>query len=331
MNRLRALRCRDRRCRTGWRRRSARGSEPAQAFLDGLRERGYFDTAADYLDAALDSPLVPGKFKQTALYEKGLILVLGASHERDPAIQETQLDEGQQALQQFVTDQPSHLLATAARSQLGNVLVKRAGIRVERARRWRPAQKQAETKAALAMYDDAAKVFAALVTELAERKKKFSAAIDEKTDPELAAQRDRVRTDYLQAQIFAAATQEEKAMAFDAGSKEQIEALTKASDGYKTVYEEYRTRMAGLYARMYQGRCQHKLGKYKDASSIFTHLLDNPDTPEFRPLRREGDAAGGRGLVRPAAVPGDRQPGRAVHRCRSARARTGPTTRCRCG
>jgi tetratricopeptide (TPR) repeat protein len=284
MNRLRALRCLI--VVTGLVAASpAHGSEPAQAFLDGLRERGYFDTAADYLDTALDSPLVPGKFKQTALYEKGLILVLGASHERDLAIQETQLNEGQQALQQFVTDQPSHLLATAARSQLGNVLVKRAGIRVERARRMAPAQKQAETKAALVMYDDAAKIFAALVTELAERKKKFSAAIDEKTDPELAAQRDRVRTDYLQAQIFAAATQEEKAMAFDAGSKEQIEALTKASDGYKTVYEEYRTRMAGLYAHMYQGRCLHKLGKYKDASSIFTHLLDNPDTPEFRPLR----------------------------------------------
>jgi len=260
-------------------------TEPAQAFLDGLRERGYFDTAADYLDTALESPLVAGKFKQTALYEKGLILVLGASHERDPAIQESQLNEGQQALQRFVTDQPSHLLATAARTQLGNVLVKRAGIRVERARRLAPAQKQAETKAALGMYDDAAKIFAGLITELAERKKKFSAAIDEKTDPELATQRDRVRTDYLQAQIFAAATQEEKAMAFDPGTKEQTESLTKASDGYKTVYEEYRTRMAGLYAHMYQGRCQHKLGKYKEASSVFTHLLDNPDTPEFRPLR----------------------------------------------
>jgi len=106
----------------------ARASEPAQAFLDGLRERGYFDTATDYLDAALDSPLVPGRFKQTALYEKGLIFVLGASHERDPAVQETQLNEGQKALQQFLSDQPSHLLATAARSQLGNVLVKQSLI-----------------------------------------------------------------------------------------------------------------------------------------------------------------------------------------------------------
>ena len=263
----------------------AAASEPAQAFLDGLRERGYFDTAADYLDAALNSPLVPGRFKQTALYEKGLILVLGAAQERDPALQETQLNEGQKALEQFLTNHPSHLLATAARSQLGNVLVKRAGLRVEKAKRLAPAPKQAETKAALVMYDDAANIFAALVKELAERRKKFSAAIDEKADPELAAQRDRVRTDYLQAQIFAAATQEERAFAFDEGSKEQIDALTKASDGYKAVYEEYRTRMAGLYARLYQGRCQHKLGKYKDASAIFTHLLDNPDTPEFRPLR----------------------------------------------
>ena len=143
----------------------AGAAEPAQAFLDGLRERGYFDTAADYLDSALESPLVPGRFKQTALYEKGLILVLGAGHERDPAIQETQLNEGQQALEKFLADNPSHLLATAARSQLGNVLVKRAGLRVEKARRLAPATKQAETNAALVMYDDAAKVFAALVQE----------------------------------------------------------------------------------------------------------------------------------------------------------------------
>src|SRR5262245_61107427 len=133
----------------------AAASEPAQAFLDALRERGYFDTAADYLDSALESPLVPGRFKQTALYEKGLILVLGASHERAPAIQETQLNEGQKALEQFLAENPSHLLATAARTQLGNVLVKRAGLRVEKAKRLAPAPKQAETKAALAMYDDA--------------------------------------------------------------------------------------------------------------------------------------------------------------------------------
>ena len=150
----------------------ATASEPAQAFLDGLRERGYFDTAADYLDAALESPLVPGRFKQTALYEKGLILVLGASHERDPAIQETQLNEGQKALEQFVADNPSHLLATAARSQLGNVLVKRAGLRVEKAKRLAPAQKQAETNAAVAMFDEAAKIFAALTRELAEAQEK---------------------------------------------------------------------------------------------------------------------------------------------------------------
>ena len=264
---------------------SAQASEPAQAFLDALRERKYFDVAAEYLDSALKNPNVSEKFKQTALYEKGLILILGAGHERDLAVQETRLNEGQQALQQFLTDHPSHLLATAARSQLGNVLVKRAAIRVQQAGRLGPAQKQAEVKAALAMFDEAAKVFAGLVTELGERKKRFSAAIDEKKEPDLAAQRDRVRTDHLQAQVFAAATFEEKAMVFDAGSKEQIEALTKASDGYKAVYQEYRRRMAGLFAEMYQGRCQHKLGNFKEATAIFDHLLDNPDNSEFRPLR----------------------------------------------
>ena len=107
-------------------------------------------------------------------------------------------------------------------------------------------------------------------------------------------------------------------------------ALTKASDGYKAVYEEYRRRMAGLFAEMYQGRCQHKLGKFKEASAIFTHLLDNPDTPEFRPLRLK---------VMPLAVESWFAQKLYLEIVNQAvpfidalrRARTGPTMQCKCG
>ena len=254
--------------------------EPAQAFLDGLRERQFFDVAAEYLDAAQANPNVPAQFKQTLMYEKGTTLVMGANFTRDSALREKQLDEGQAALQQFIGQQPNHILAMSARNQLGNVLVKRAGNRVDRAKKLIAAEKQKALTEALGLYDEAIKVFENLAAELAEKLKGYPAALDEKKEAKRVAERDQFRTDYLQAQLLIAATQEEKAGALPADSKEQADTLTKATDSYKEVYEKYRTRMAGLYARMYQGRCLYKLKKTKEASAIFTELLANPDAPE---------------------------------------------------
>jgi len=69
-------------------------------------------------------------------------------------------------------------------------------------------------------------------------------------------------------------------------SKEWTQTLTAAADAYKKIYEDYRTRIAGLYARMYQGRCLQKLGKHKEASAFFNELLANADSPDaFRTLK----------------------------------------------
>ena len=50
---------------------AVRADEPAQAFLDGLRERNYYDVALDYLIAAEKNPAVPAAFKETIPYESG--------------------------------------------------------------------------------------------------------------------------------------------------------------------------------------------------------------------------------------------------------------------
>jgi hypothetical protein len=265
---------------------NARAVEPSQAFLDGLRERGYFDLAIEYLDAAAASRAISPQFKETLLYEKGVTLVQGARYQRDPALREQQLDEAQKILRQFIDSHGSHLLAIAARSQLGNVIVERARNQVEKAKKLSGAEKQNLHKQARAQYEEGAKVFTALVDELREKLKAYPAALDEKKDARRIEERDRYRQDFLQGQLLAAAAREEMADALDKGSKDWIATLTTAADGYKKVYENYRTRLAGLYARMYQGRCLQKLAKHKEASALFTELLANPDSPEaFRTLK----------------------------------------------
>ena len=70
------------------------------------------------------------------------------------------------------------------------------------------------------------------------------------------------------------------------GSPEYTAMLTEAAGQYGEVYDKYRTRLAGLYARMYQGRCNQKLDKLKEALTFYAELLDQPDNPEeFRALK----------------------------------------------
>ncbi len=263
-----------------------RAEEPAQAFLEGLRERGYYDIALDYLDSAANDPTLPASFKQVILFEKGTTLVLGAKYQRDSALREQQLDEAQKVLQEFLKQQSSSLFAVAARSQLGNVMVERARSRVERAKRAAASEKQALNKQARDLYDQAGKVFASLVEELRARLKTYPAALDEKKDAKRIEERDRYRQDFLQSQLLAAAVKEETSETLAKDSKEWTQTLTAAADAYKKIYEDYRTRIAGLYARMYQGRCEQKLGKHKEATALFNELLANPDSPDaFRALK----------------------------------------------
>src|SRR5262245_161536 len=240
---------------------AASGSEPAQGFLNGLRERQYFDLAIEYLDSIAKSPALSAEFKKTLNYERGVTLVQGARLQRDPALRETQLDEGQKALQQFIKDEPYHMLTIAARSQLGSVLVERGRARVERANKATGTEKANLNRQARGLYDEASKTFASLVTELKEKLKTYPAALDEKKEAKRIEERDRYRQDYLQSQLLVAATREEMADTMEAGSKDWTATLAAAADEYKKVYENYRTRVAGLYARMYQGRCFDKLGK----------------------------------------------------------------------
>ena len=264
---------------------AAKANEPAQAFLEGLRERKFFDTALEYLESAAANPAIAGAFKETIPYEKGVTLVQGARSQADLALRESQLDEAQKALQTFLSNQSTSIYTVSARSELGKVMVERAMARIERSKKAAQAEKQKLLKEARGLYTEATKVFTGLADELQDRLKSYPAALDPKTDARRIAERDRYRQDLLQSRLLAAATREETADAITAGTKEWTETLTAAAAAYQKVYEDYRTRLAGLYAQMYQGRCLQKLGKHKEATAFFKLLLENPDTDAFRVLK----------------------------------------------
>lgn len=255
------------------------GAEPAKAFLQKLREAQYFDTALEYLEVLEKSPLAPAEYKgPTLFYEKGSLLIDASRVTRDPAIRSKQLDEAYGYLDRFVkSTDANNPLASTAKKQLGNLMVERARIIVDRAKKANDAN---GLKQAAGLYEDAYKSYRKTQDEIATRLKSLPKSIDERKDPKLAELRDTLQVDYLETLLLAAAILEEKADTLPAGSKEQKDALTQAGKEYGEIYEKYRTRLAGMYARLHQGRTYQKLGNHKEALSYFDELLEEPDGAE---------------------------------------------------
>lgn len=261
-------------------------AEPAQDFLDNLRSKQYYDMALLYLDKMSGSDLVTNSFKNLIDYNKAIVLIEMSRQDRNTVTRSKKLNEAQALLEKFRKAFPNADESMAASNQLGNLLVERARIKSQQAKEDKTNQK--------ALNDESRKLYVQAETVFEETREKtkkiletqFGRALDPKRDAPLIARRNKLRTDYLQSQLLVAALSEEIADTYDPKSAEFKTRLTKAAKDYGEIYEKYRTRLAGLYARLYQARAEQRLGKHDDAIAIFNELLDNPDDPEaFRTLK----------------------------------------------
>ncbi len=269
-----------------WASSSASAVEPAREFLAALRQRKYFDEALEYLDRIEKNPAAPIELKETLLYEKGVTLVEASREQRDPGLREQALNDAQKLLSQFVGQRPDHEKANAARSQLGNLIVERARVKVEEAKK--VDDKTALQAEAVKLYEEAFQVFKSLQESVKTQLERIPKVLDrrDKQQAKMAEQRLQLRADYLQTLLLAAAIREEVADAVPSDDPRRDKFLTEAADQYADIYTKYRSLLAGLYARMYQGRCNQKMGKFRDALGYFSELLDQPDEPEaFRNLK----------------------------------------------
>ena len=253
--------------------------EPARAFLKGLRDRGYHDVAIAYLDQLKTSRLAPDDLKSTILYEKSLLLIDGSRKQRDPQVRTEQLNQAQSWLEQFIQVQASHPKVNAARSSLGTLIVERARLLYEESETTNDAKLKAES---LSLYDQSFDVFSELQTAVRERLDEIPKVLDtrDRKEMQLIAKRKQLRADYLQTEMYAAAIREELADILPPGSAEQTECLSEAAQMYDGIYKDYRTLLAGRYARLYQGRCYQRLGRTKEALGYFGELLDQSNEPE---------------------------------------------------
>ena len=89
---------------------------------------------------------------------------------------------------------------------------------------------------------------------------------------ELEERQDELRALLLKTRLLIAGAYYEKSRALEPKSKEWEATLTESAKQYKELYEKYRSRGAGLFARYYEGRNYVVLGKRKDALTALADI-----------------------------------------------------------
>lgn len=266
----------------------AQAGEPVEAFLEALRSRQMHDVALEYLDSLRTSRLVDDEVRQTILYEEAKTLVDEARTLRDMTRRSEQLELARQKFEQFLQEQPSHSLAASAGMELGNVRLERGRTALEKSRRPVYAEEKPQLiEEARSEFEEARKVFTDADARFDAELKEYPTYIDRK-ETELLARRDRALLNLIQARLLSASVTYELAKSYPSESKQRTELLEQAAGQYAQIYEQYQRRLAGLYARLWQGRCYQDLGNRKQALTYYGELLAQPDDPEeFRVLKRK--------------------------------------------
>ncbi|HUT12788.1 MAG TPA: hypothetical protein VMY42_19990 [Thermoguttaceae bacterium] len=280
---------------------STRGTEEARRFLEGLRERGYYDTAQEYLEVMRASPLLTDQeFKQSIDYEIGVTLIESARTGRAIAEREQQLGEAKEKFEKFIQDHPNHKLVAGANTKLADLLVERGNILVDLAGNPNKADQKTQLLGeARKLYDQAQKVFEGLEKRFLDEHGKFPKLLDETKDAAQFEARAQVRANLLQTRLSLATVIYQSSKTHAPGSKESQDALSKSAEKYKEMYEKYSIYMAGLYGHMWEARCykelagaetdQAKSKEYYEKTyyALEDLLLEEDDSPPFQLLKNK--------------------------------------------
>lgn len=263
-----------------------RAVEPVGQFLEGLRRRQMYDMAQAYLEGLKTSNLVSAEVKQTIPYEQGQTLVEEARTLRDTVLRTKRLEEARQQFEAFIQASPQHPLAALAATQLGNILLERGRAQLDLSQRPTQVTRKDELVAeARDFFVRSQQVFDEAEAKYSEELKKFPKIVDPKDRAQVAA-RNAVRLNLLQARLFSATVLYETSKAHAAGSEEWKKLLTAGAEKFGEIYKSNDKIIAGLFARMWQGRCLQDLGDLTQAITYYEQLLVQPESDELRDLKR---------------------------------------------
>ena len=267
--------------------------------LEALEERQMPDVVLWVLDRVEKDKDTAEDLRKEIPFRRATALVGASRNETDAGKRAGIFDRAEQEIDRFLKDAPEGDQAIAAYTQKGNLLVERGRAKLEQAKRAGDgaAKLQAE---AVPFFDGAIKSLqgaeSAVVAILREVDGKLAAmsgkdakdpaakedakpkkppqkksSADMKQMGQLEDRQDALRGQLLQTRLLIAGAMFEKSRALEKDSKEWKASLEDSSKRYHELYEKYRTRGAGLFARYYEGRNYTVMG---DRAKALAALAD---------------------------------------------------------
>lgn len=253
-------------------------AEPYLEFVAGLRSRGYYDAALQYLDQIEKDTRLPADIRAVLPLERGLTMLENAGTIRLPDAKSAQLDQAQAQLEQFVLANPNHPRAAEANSEQANIFLGRARVNVWESRSpAKAAQKDQLRQEARQLIARARDIFQKAHDQYKTQYEKFPKFIDP-DEQELVEARSQAEINYMRAQLDLAECTYEDGQTYDDGTPERKQRLTQASKDFEAIHSTYRSMVGGLYARMWQGKCFEEQGDLQSALGIYNELLTHQDS-----------------------------------------------------
>ena len=258
----------------------ARAAEPVQAFVDGLRDRGYYDTALAYLDQLEQQGKLPVELKELLPYERAQTLLASARDLNNVDAQRQQLDAAEAAFQQFAKATPNHPLAAQANTWRGRILFEKARVEIFEAEDPSQQSRRPEfQKKARDLLTEARKVLDAAAAQNKKAFDQFPAFIPEGEWKQQEA-RTKAENAYIEVLFDAIKCSYWEARTYDRGSQSAMGALQKASIEFTEMHDRYRNNTGGKFARLWQGKCFEEMDQITQALGVYDDLLAlTPDTP----------------------------------------------------
>ncbi|MDX2037844.1 MAG: tetratricopeptide repeat protein [Isosphaeraceae bacterium] len=259
----------------------------AESFLQGLRDRGYHDLALEYLDRLRKSEGVPDELRKRLDYEEGRIRIDVGIRATDPDRARESFDQARIKLEAYIAANPDADTTSGAIVDLAQLLYERGRnsmIQADDART--PAEKDVRVNEARSSFAAARSAYERAFERLDKAYKAFDAFIPV-NDPRFA-RRESALSALLNAELQRAIVDYEDARTYPEGSAERTAKLQTALDAFAGIHTRHRRQMAGIAARMWQGKCYEERGELGPAKAIYDELLQHP-AQQLLPLQKKVD------------------------------------------
>lgn len=239
--------------------RMLHAEEPVAGFLSGLYQRGYLDTANDYLDGLEAETQQPTVIREQIPYHRAVLLMLGSSRIVRRADQLEQLQRSLHLLDQFLREHPAHALTEQAQAVRNEVRLQIAQRRITDDE-LRPAspEQAASMESMREQVAELRNIFAQQEERFQQSHDRYPAYISQ-DQPVLRIARERILDQLIRARLDLAQCDYWEAHTYPVDHPHRLRLLTTAGAAYESIHQRYRSQVGGLYARLWQGKCYEEL------------------------------------------------------------------------